>query len=770
MLTILQTIGVAAAYLAVTLVLPWALLRGKLKPFRLPARFMAYFMIGNFYCMNLVYLLQLLHISSRLTLLLGTLAPFIGAAAFQWKKSFGARMGQCLERLRMIFEGQLGRRTLMLRLGKRIGKLSSGWLGEWLAPRWPEAVLAVGIVALILYIYGTNTIHVFGYCSSDMVVHNYWINHMENNNIFVDGIYPFGFHCVIYYLHEVFAIPTYVLLRVFALPQTLMIHLMLLAFLRLLCKAKYTPYIGVMAYVVSGVFYQYTYFRYYAALPQEYGMLFILPAAYFAIAFLQEKNFVSVDKKEAPKGQEEGLKRPGRAFGGLFKRKLRAAREAKRNLALFAIAISMTLTVHFYDTIVAGLLCLGIGVGFAFRCLRWRYLKRLMVAGVTGILIAVLPMAAAYAMGKPLQGSLYWGMNMLSSGGGEESEPEEKSGSGADGNKESNGTESTAMESSEKKASQGEGLWRKLQKGLVYVPGEVKYYVTNDSMDAAWFMLGSVGAVLALGALWLILRRPDYGGTLISVGVYMGVLCILQASAKLGLPQLIEVSRYSVYIGYGLPIVWSLCLDALLYLLFWEKRTINAGAVAALAAACVAVAYTGVRSPVCLSAYESNEAMLCLTNILRENRGNTSWTICSANDEQQMTWGKGYHYELIEFLRKQESVKEQPVITIPTDTVYFFVEKVPILYLDYLNTIRPDRKISPEGAGMPLPKVKGILPYIGEERWVTMSHIYYWVQAFREMYPNEMEVYYETDAFVCYRVRQDAYNLYNFAIDYGYNE
>ena len=733
MLTILQTIGVAAAYLTATLLLPWALLRRRLTGFRLPARFMACFMIGNFYCMNLVYLLQLLHISGRLTLVLGTLAPFMAVAAFQWKASLGARLERRLEQLRQVFEGELGRRTLMLRLGKRLGRMSSGWLGEWLAPRWPEALLGAGTVALILYIYGTNTVNVYGYCASDVVLHNYWINHMENNNIFVDGIYPFGFHCVIYYLHEVFAIPTYVLLRVFALPQTLMIHLMLLAFLRLVCKARYTPYIGVMAYVASGVFYQYTYYRYYTALPQEYGMLFLLPAAWFAIAFLREKDFAPV--------------------GG-------------KHLALFAIAISMTLTVHFYDTIAAGLLCLGIGVGYAFRCLRWRYLKRLMLAGITGILIAVLPMAAAYAMGRPLQGSLYWGMNMLSSGGGEEEEDgaEGKGGSEEDGKKDSGGTQDSG-----KKAPQGDALARRLQKGLVCVLEELKYYVTNDSMDVARFMLGSVGAVLALGALWLVLRRPDYGGALISVGVFMGVLCILQASAKLGLPQLIEVSRYSVYIGYGLPIVWGLCLDAVLYLLFREKRAIDGGAVAALAAACVAVALTGVRRPVCLSAYESNDAMTCLTNILHENRGDSSWTICSANDEQQMTWGRGYHYELIEFLRKQEEVKEQPVITIPTDTVYFFIEKVPLLYLDYLNTIRPDREVSLEGAETPLPKVKGILPYIGEQRWVTMSHMYYWAQAFRELYPNEMEVYYETDAFVCYRIRQDAYNLYNFALDYGYN-
>ena len=141
MLTILQTIEVAAAYLAVTLLLPWALLRRRMTGIRLPARFMACFMIGNFYCMNLVYLLQLLHVSCRLTLFLGTLAPFIAVAAFQWKASLGARLERRLEQLRQVSEGQLGRRTLMLRLGRRLGRMSSGWLGEWLAPCWPEALL-----------------------------------------------------------------------------------------------------------------------------------------------------------------------------------------------------------------------------------------------------------------------------------------------------------------------------------------------------------------------------------------------------------------------------------------------------------------------------------------------------------------------------------------------------------------------------------------------------------------------------------------------------
>ena len=40
---------------------------------------------------------------------------------------------------------------------------------------------------------------------------------------------------------------------------------------------------------------------------------------------------------------------------------------------------------------------------------------------------------------------------------------------------------------------------------------------------------------------------------------------------------------------------------------------------------------------------------------------------------------------------------------------------------------------------------------------------------FKELYPDEMEVYYETDSFICYRVQQNVNSPYNFAIDYGYN-
>ena len=70
----------------------------------------------------------------------------------------------------------------------------------------------------------------------------------------------------------------------------------------------------------------------------------------------------------------------------------------------------------------AGVLCLGIAVGFCFLFCRWRYFWRIIVTGLLSIVLAVVPMAVGVAMGHPLQGSLYWALGVMS---GEDDEEEE---------------------------------------------------------------------------------------------------------------------------------------------------------------------------------------------------------------------------------------------------------------------------------------------------------------------------------------------------------
>ena len=156
---------------------------------------------------------------------------------------------------------------------------------------------------------------------------------MDDNKIFGAGVYPYGFHCIIYYLHQVFGIKTYILFRVFALVQTIFIMLSLLVSLKMLCKTRFAPYIGIGLYIMGNLFSVNTYNRFTATLPQEYGMLFIFPSAAFAIRFFQEYNQVRKAEEVAEKQ--------------------RLLKKTKMYLLGFIFSFSLTLTVHFYNTMVA---------------------------------------------------------------------------------------------------------------------------------------------------------------------------------------------------------------------------------------------------------------------------------------------------------------------------------------------------------------------------------------------------------------------------------
>lgn len=121
----------------------------------------------------------------------------------------------------------------------------------------------------------------------DLPVHNYWINEMSKNNIFAAGVYPFGFHCIIYYIHTVFHIDTYVILRLFSVVQTFYLHLVLFTFIRSICRSSFAAYGGLFLYLVPSLYHGNCTIRFISALPQEYGMLFILPCIYFYSHFLR---------------------------------------------------------------------------------------------------------------------------------------------------------------------------------------------------------------------------------------------------------------------------------------------------------------------------------------------------------------------------------------------------------------------------------------------------------------------------------------------------
>lgn len=758
-LTILQFLEIFAAYGIVTLFLPWRIFRKRFRCFSVAEQLIAYFFAGNFYIIYLVYLLQFLRISSRVTLLLGTAGPFLFIWIWKRKKQIPGAMESLLVRIERLLDGERGKKTSLAQLRRTVyERCFRGKRKQWLHAL-PEIAVLLAAIAAITYVYGPNMVETFGYKASDIPVHNYWINELERNNIWVAGVYPYGFHIVIYYLHMVFGIPTYVLLRIFGVVQTYFVYLALVAALKMVCRGRFTPYFGILFYVMD-IFNWSTYARFESALPQEFSMIFVLTSVCMAIRFFQE-----------------------------------FAKERNGNcrwyLVQFAIGFSLTLTVHFYGTMAAGLFCIGVAVGFCFRFFRWNYFRRILITGTLSVLLSVLPMAAGVAMGKGLQGSLYWGMNVIT--GDKKQGDADTAGTlsqdgvsdsltagetESSGNTTKNGETGSVLSQSrieelrkaaeERIQKQQKPLAEKLKEKGSAVRESIRINVMNVKPHMAEITLGSIAVLLLLGIFLLVLRENGFAGAVLSAAVYLLCMCSLQCASLLHLPALMDANRCGIFLCYAICFAWALGVDAVVYLAIrrWKRRWIGemASLLTLVMAVTVVLSQGLIREPVKVGALEDNGAMVCITNILRENKDFT-WTICSANDELRMTEFYGYHYETITLLNQLKDLGQNPEIIIPTKCVYFFIEKIPVS----VDGSTGHEEVTEEGAKEPVPGGSGILPYTKESRWITMSHMYEWAQRFQELYPNEMEVYYESDSFICYRLQQNVNSPYNLAIDYGYN-
>lgn len=621
-------------------------------------------------------------------------------------------------------------------------------------------ILAGAVIAALFWIYGRQLVLTYGYRASDIPVHLNWINQMSRGNLFASGVYPFGFHCMVYYLHAVFGFDTYVILCVFYLVQVFFIYIVLLAMLKLLCRSLYLPYAGIMVYILGSFWARQTYSRFGSSLPQEFGMIFVIPSVYFLIRFFQT--------------EKKNLKN----------------RETKLILGCFALAFSLTLAIHFYGTMIAGLCCIGIAVGFCTRFLNKEYFRRIMLTGIISVFLAVLPMGIAFAGGTPLQGSLGWGLSVIN---GDSSDTEDTSENEAAQKQAMEEMAARLIENTQNSNSESvqtgeipvitEAPKHSLADKAREIPKKMKnlremmirriqeFIINSQEQWCAYAVLAGIAVLILLGLMFIILRRITYGEMLMSAGFCMGILTLLLCAGNLGLPVLMDPARCSIYYVYLLIVSITVLGDGLLYLIFMPRiLTIPRNAVSFILTVSMAAGmiHQGlVKTPDFISDYVSNGAFTCLTNIIKENKDET-WTIVSANDETQMGLDHGWHYETITFLRKQEHINKDTKLIIPTEKVYFFIEKIPLNYsVVYSGS---GQSISKKGASQSLPNSGGIGMYQGEGRWILMSRMYYWAQAFMEMYPNEMKVYYESEDFVCYVIPQNMYHQYNFAIDYGYNE
>ena len=289
-LMILQFIKIFAAYTGITVFLPAVMFRRILKGRRLSEKFLMCYTFGNFYIINIVFTLQLMHISNVFTLCLVTalLSVLIGCRVNRISpKALIKKNGEVF---RKLLQGTMGVKEAIFRIGRKLtvsGRKTGGIFYREVVCDVLQWILTGAVLLALFWVYGRQLVLTYGYRASDIPVHLNWINQMSRGNLFVSGVYPFGFHCMIYYLHTVFRIDTYMILCLYYLVQVFFIHMVFLAMLKMLCKSKYLPYAGTLIYILGSFWARQTYSRFYSSLPQEFGMIFVIPSVYFLIRFFQ---------------------------------------------------------------------------------------------------------------------------------------------------------------------------------------------------------------------------------------------------------------------------------------------------------------------------------------------------------------------------------------------------------------------------------------------------------------------------------------------------
>lgn len=768
-LNVIQFIQLLIGYLGFTVGLPALVFYRKVKRFPAAVRFLIYFTIGNFYVINLVQVLELLHISYRITLFLFTFVPALLLSVKIYHIPVISYVKKVLDECRHYILRELGFKSFMLHRWQECKvflRIAGRNIWRLLKENFVDLPFLLIFVFLVWKVCGPGILYNWGYGASDIPVHNYWINGLIENNIYIAGIYPMGMHCMLYYLAVMLGMPVYVTLRLFWLVQYSMIAVMILAFLKGHCRSRFLPYLGIMLFVGAKYFVGISYSRYGATLPQEYGMLYILPSIFFVMEFFKTRT--------------EELKR------GI--NRIRCT--SSWHLLGFAMSFSLTLSSHFYDTMIAGVICIGVAVGYGYWMWRKEYFFRIVLAGILSILMAFLPMAVAFLTGKSLQGSMYWAMSII-------------------GLRDYTvlifriicigvvamtvagiiliirGIKSGKISFEDKKIPRYPILVKLMMQIFSLVPlaavlligwkyrERILWGCQKNAFavaDMNWVLYG-VGAALMIGLLQRYLMDPMRGSGIFAMVSAEIILGLVLVSGSLGWPMLMEPYRACIYVAYLIPVIIIMTLDGAVNLLFLDRLPETRQVIGLLLTLMVlfySTRYDWIRGSFGGGGLEMNEAILCTTNIMKDNEGqNNTWTIVSANDELRMIEEYGRHTETIEFLEDMEHWNRTNEVTIPTEKVYFYIEKKPLNYANGYGGVVPE--VSEEQAEQELPPNSGLAAYNGPRRSITMSRMYYWAQKFMELYPNELKVYFENDRFVCYYIEQNVYRLYNFAIDYGYN-
>ena len=739
----LEMMAMLILYILIFVCIPLMMWKEYLKDKAYTYRFAFVTVVQSFLVINLVTYLELLHICNVYTVTLCYIFLFYFVRYFKRWHIIKENITSFGTNVQKLMFSTMGFKTFLGLYIKKTGRLLyEGCMPglKLLKAHWLEIAALAAVLAYAFWYYSYGVMQFNHYGFGDFTVHHSWIIDMKKGVMFSEGIYPMGMHCMIYFLDLYSFFPLRNANLYFGLFQTMMMLLMLYVLVRSMCRSRFLPLLSVLIIACLHVFDVISMARLQWSLPQEVGIYSVLTCVYFLYRYLH------ADIKKADCKWY--------SIRPYFKKKY----IFQSDLVLLGMSIALSISIHFYDTILAFAFCLAIAIMYLYRLCSKRYMLPLLFICLLALVISCLPFGVGLLQGRGLQASLTWATDVMKN-------------EDVDGVVSSN-TNTAGLESKKSKDEK--------KPAVAY---KDYFSIMNKSLDQIiyqkpWSNFYRIACMLCIlnGVVYLLKKDILQFSKYISLPLQGFLLVFLYDMSLLGLPMLVAQLRVYVFLILHFAMVMALALDVCYHLPFLKSRRIlflslEGLSFAATSYAAYEIFQQGLDQKKLYQEFTIyNEAILCTDKIIKEHAENT-WTVLSTINELTTTKEHGYHYELWEFLRDLEKQKPQ---YIPTPNVFIYVEKRPMkygvnVYFDDLNI--PNFKLSREAAVKKIPlenQTDDI--YKGEDRVSVFSKTYVWAMKMMDMYPNEFKIYYEDENFICFELTQNPYHLIDLSIAVDYTD
>ena len=782
---------VLIAYIALMYIWPSVIFRKYLAPKSRTYRF-AFCSTAQVVIVNtVVLLLGLVHILNRWTMIL----VFYGALLLSllWKRKF---TGEGMRQIRQVFVGTRGVKLFLLQTFAILAcKIKQGiqYFREKTKGHRIQyfLLLVVVIYGMIYFSYAAFAEPSYG--TSDMYVHHSWVYGLQEGHIFSGGIYPEGMHCFIYAMNALFGVSVYSSLHFLAGIYVSTLLVSVYCFLKEIMRSRYTGILILAAFltldlvsfdeIASMARLQWT-------LPQEFGLFTMFLGTLYLVRYLRSER---VTRKE--NGKRKWI-------------------VWDENLLIFVLAVAGSIVTHFYVTIMAFFLCVPFVVAGIRRLFHHGNFRSLLFAVIIGILIAAIPMGAAYATGIQFQGSIGWALNIIQEGSsGQETNTEINTESAENAENETeyinSSTQSADHISNGQNTNTNKGIPVKqeisIKEKILGKISQIGYrlknvagrlyentYVHLYSDRAKWIVLFTlIGAVIG-GVCFLItsIRKRQivldgYLGITIATIVFM----IAYSPDIVGLPSLVDCTRLCSSEQILIIAMMFIPVDLLLSILQYTRCKVILPWLMLFGVGGIyyGTNYLGVYHGYMYISMTRYGAAVEVTNEVNHKFPKRNFTVVSPTDDLYQLIEYGRHEEIATLLREME----YGTYAIPTEYLFFFVEKEPLLYAQYHFVTGPNwlanekyaslspSSITSEGEQVIHSEISknsaeqelmnfGLLSDTYKDftsRNIIESKMYYWCENLMKKFPSEMNVYYEDDQFVCYVVKQNTYRLMNLEKD-----